>query len=547
MVGQGERKKRSSVRGKPDSQAAQQAWGEFVGRHRVGTPVRGIVRQAGSFGAFIQIGPGVSGFVPRDEIAQIPVGDASELLWTGDIVEGIITGIDEHERRVVLSMRQLQAQRVGQVGSALPESEREIPAIEEPGALRYVASAPETEKWPIGTIFAAAYSRQPLSDKLLAILQAVCQETHSDKAYLLRYEPSTNVVSLVAGTAPLNTCEALAYSHLRHIYEGKTLVANETSRSFTLTQLLALLEAKSLIGVPVKVGDRTNHALLLCGQPTSEDSSSLMPPVVCASLLGQCLTREELEEALRRSSDLTRLGQLTGMFLHESRARFSHLNLALLNLQHLISQGTRADETNADIEMEIRTQVQRIIDITEQAGRQMNEWYHLWRSDEHLLACNVLLSDVIHTLRPLADHESIVLNLEAPKAIMRTLLVRPVLRQALTALVQHSIEDVAVAQRGRQSAIGKVVISAGYDSQSRAVDIRVIDNGLGIHRMHWNRLFEAGFSTRVSDPGLGLYIARVITESLGGRLRVEDSIILGGTTFLLSVPIETNSQWTDLE
>jgi signal transduction histidine kinase len=439
-------------------------------------------------------------------------------------------------------MRQFQAQRIGYVGSAVPEAERELPAIEESGAARYVAPAPETEAWPIGSIFRAAYSPQPLSDKLLAILQAVCQETHSNKAFLLRYESTTNAVSLVAGTAPLDVYEALTYSRLRDIYEGKTLVAYETSGSSTLTRLLALLEAKSLIGVPVKVGDRTDHALLLCGQPTSEDSSSLMSPIVCASLLGQCLTRAALEEVLRHSSDLIRLGQLTQMFLHEVKNRFGHLSLALLNLQYLVSGGERAGEPNADTETDIRTQVQRIIDLTQQAGQQMNEWYHLRQSNEHLLACNVLLSNVIYTLRPLADEARIMLDLEASKAIMRTLLVRPVLRQVLTGLVQHSIEDVAIAQRSRQNVVGKVVISAGYDSQSRALDIRVMDNGLGIHRKHWNTMFEAGFSTRVNDPGLGLYIARVITESLGGRILVEDSIILGGTTFQLSIPTQVATQ-----
>lgn len=550
MTGQHERMRRSSVRQEPDSQAAQQAWCEFAARHSVGTPVRGVVRQAKPVGAFIQIDRFVSGFVPHEEIAQIPTDNVSELLWTGDIVEGVITHIDEREKRVVLSMRQLQAQRIGQVGSALPESEREIPAIEEPGAVRYVASAPETEKWPIGSIFAAAYSHRALSDKLLTILQAVCQETRSDKAFLLRYEPTTNAVFLVAGTASLDTCNALLYSGVRDVYEGRTLVANETSGSYALTRLLALLEAKTLIGMPVKVGNRTNHALLLCGQPTSEDPSALMPAVVCASLLGQSLTLAACEEVLHRSSFMIRLGQLTGMFLHEARNLFGDMGVTLRNLQYdIVSENERAGVSYADMQTaRIKRRVERAIGITEQTGRLMEQWFSLLRrGDERLLTCNEILNDVIEMLRPQARHDRVMIDLEVSNDVTRAAIVPRALRHVLVDVVLHSIGDVTFDQGHVRNALGKVVIAAGYDSQSRELKIRVMNNGLGIHRRYWDAIFEAGFSTRVSDPGLGLYIARVITESLGGRLCVEDSIILGGTTFLLSVPIETTSQRTDLE
>jgi hypothetical protein len=498
------------------------------------------VRQARSVGAFIQISPGVSGFVPREEIAQIPVDDASELLWAGDIVEGVITEVDESKKRGLLSMRQLQAQRMGQVGSAVPEAKRELPVVEELGAARYVARAPETEEWPIGSIFAAAYSRQPLSGKLLAILQAVCQETHADKAYLLRYEPTTNVVSLVAGTAPLDTCEALTHSRVRDIYEGKTLVACETTGSPTLTRLLALLEAKSLIGVPVEVGNRTDHALLLCSRSTGEDSSALMPAVVCASLLGQSLTLAALEEVLHRSSIMIRLGQLTGMFLHEARNRFDHLNFALLNLQLIVSENERVGVSNARTQASaITKQIERVIDITKQTGQLMEEWFSLLsRGDERFLTCDTLLSDAIEVLRPRAEQDRIILDLEVSRDVTRAPLVQKALRQVLISVVLHSIGDVALARRGKQNDVGKVVIVARYDSQSQVLEIRVADNGLGVHRMHWDSVFEAGFSTRADDSGLQLWFARLIAESLGGQLLIEDSIMLGGTTFLLSIPAE---------
>ena len=48
-------------------------------------------------------------------------------------------------------------------------------------------------------------------------------------------------------------------------------------------------------------------------------------------------------------------------------------------------------------------------------------------------------------------------------------------------------------------------------------------------------IFDFGFTTRAGGAGLGLTISRQIATSLGGRLRVESSYILWGTTFILEL------------
>ena len=44
-----------------------------------------------------------------------------------------------------------------------------------------------------------------------------------------------------------------------------------------------------------------------------------------------------------------------------------------------------------------------------------------------------------------------------------------------------------------------------------------------------------GFSTRPSGSGLGLFIARSLVESLGGRISVERSVVSICTTFLVEL------------
>jgi signal transduction histidine kinase len=69
------------------------------------------------------------------------------------------------------------------------------------------------------------------------------------------------------------------------------------------------------------------------------------------------------------------------------------------------------------------------------------------------------------------------------------------------------------------------------------IRVRFADNGPGIHRRQWDTVFAFGFTTRPEGSGLGLYIARSLIESIGGRIRVEESRMLLGSTFVVELPV----------
>jgi two-component system sensor kinase FixL len=62
------------------------------------------------------------------------------------------------------------------------------------------------------------------------------------------------------------------------------------------------------------------------------------------------------------------------------------------------------------------------------------------------------------------------------------------------------------------------------------VEVAVVDCGDGIASDHLPRLFESFFTTKKEGMGLGLFLARSIVESHGGRMWAENSL-RGGATF----------------
>jgi signal transduction histidine kinase len=103
------------------------------------------------------------------------------------------------------------------------------------------------------------------------------------------------------------------------------------------------------------------------------------------------------------------------------------------------------------------------------------------------------------------------------------------LNLVLNAIQQLILENVAG---------GLVKVSTACEPQDGElpVKVRVTDNGPGIHKRDFERVFSLGYTTREDGAGLGLFISRQMAEDLRGKITVEASTIFKGTTLLLELP-----------
>ncbi|WP_459834820.1 bifunctional 4-hydroxy-3-methylbut-2-enyl diphosphate reductase/30S ribosomal protein S1 [Halanaerobaculum tunisiense] len=84
-------------------------WEQFGDQYEVGDVAQGEITKTVDFGAFMQIEPGVEGLIHISQLSQEHVASVEDVVSEGDKVEAEIINIDTAERRVGLSMKELES------------------------------------------------------------------------------------------------------------------------------------------------------------------------------------------------------------------------------------------------------------------------------------------------------------------------------------------------------------------------------------------------------------------------------------------------------
>src|SRR5699024_6652297 len=80
-------------------------WNGVEDRIKNGDQVTGTVKRLVTFGAFVEIEPGVEGLVHISQIANRHIGTPEEVLSVGEEVTAKVLSVDEDEKRISLSMK----------------------------------------------------------------------------------------------------------------------------------------------------------------------------------------------------------------------------------------------------------------------------------------------------------------------------------------------------------------------------------------------------------------------------------------------------------
>lgn len=89
-------------------QAEHNPWDDVERKYPIGKKIKVEVRSLTSYGAFVELEPGVEGLIHISDLSWIKkVSHPSEVLHKGDMVEAVIVSIDKESKKITLGVKQL--------------------------------------------------------------------------------------------------------------------------------------------------------------------------------------------------------------------------------------------------------------------------------------------------------------------------------------------------------------------------------------------------------------------------------------------------------
>jgi PAS domain S-box-containing protein len=152
--------------------------------------------------------------------------------------------------------------------------------------------------------------------------------------------------------------------------------------------------------------------------------------------------------------------------------------------------------------------------------------------DVTLVSVNIsqIVSEVVANLKVLADKKGI--QLIKGELISKQVSGDPVLiTEIITNLINNAIK---FTERGSVTVFSR--------EDNNLLNLYVLDTGVGISKGEQDNLFVkfqqiSSSSGRPEGTGLGLYLSKSMAKRLGGDLRLADSIVGKGSTFVLTLPL----------
>lgn len=245
-------------------------------------------------------------------------------------------------------------------------------------------------------------------------------------------------------------------------------------------------------------------------------------------LLIRHLQQEEYND---RIEAFATLGLSTTATLHEIRQRAQSLAVYPDAFARRLQQGQNLDHVRNLVE-DLDKHVSDLIQLSRESLKSLH------KKQRAILAPVKIAKNVVKSMKEIREkvfdrrHVNILFQDNIGERV-RTHISPIVLEQPLMNLVGNSLsilpnEDWA-----------QIVVSVNYlpEDIQHPIHIDVVDNGVGMTAQQISRLFEPRGTSKDYGTGLGLFISRGLITSLGGDLKLVDSIRWGGSKFRISLPV----------
>jgi len=269
------------------------------------------------------------------------------------------------------------------------------------------------------------------------------------------------------------------------------------------------------------------------GEQTFDVYSS---PLAINGSRGQILTlvdvtqAAESERGLRRQESLAAVGQATAQVAHEIRNPLGSIRLGVSMLRDSVTDDEGLNTIEL-VERGIMHLNKLVVDVAQFSRRKALEQSNV---DLHALikrSLELVADKIKEKETPIEEslgHQKLVGHWDPDQ-----------LRQVFVNVIANAID---ASPKHAPVAISTEVVNAGAGNDDEDLPARnharitIADQGNGMDRATFDRIFEPFFSTKKRGTGLGLAIVKQIVEQHGGTISVE-SEPGKGTRFIIDLPL----------
>jgi len=379
---------------------------------------------------------------------------------------------------------------------------------------------------------------------LQQVVDQVRRAARADYAVLFHLDPVAQTISVMvqSGSQPLDASQAysLIASPVKDvIQEGQSIWEGriDPDHEPRFRKLLDWVEFESCIGLPIEANGQVEHALFVFSTRRGWFPGQIMRRVrTLAVRFSLALESQNMDSRLRLAGRILLSGQLAAGYGHEVYNKTSALQL---QCEALLGDMQRLERSPARLEalagfQEMRDSVTMVAETVRDLTHFVTEFRGLMDTrEETFVDVNLVIRQTETLIWPVANKARVDIRLHLSPDLPPVRGGSTSLKNVFLNLMLNAVQQMERKADGHRTL--EVTTTYVATAPERPVQLRFSDRGPGIHRQLWERIFAAGFTTRPGGTGLGLYIARNLLDLFGATVRVEQSLVPLGTTFLIEL------------
>lgn len=385
--------------------------------------------------------------------------------------------------------------------------------------------------------------------QIAQVVRQLWRTTRVNLVALFELDPAQRVIRIVQqhGRPVIQAAALPAFIHspVRNVAEESVVVRAADADEAAAPQFQHLarhVRFASCLGVPVTVSLSNRYALFLFSDQPDLAVNTTVEAFASASAIAAAawLERDAFARQAVELQRLVLLGQLGRTLVHEINNQVQNIPWAAKRLPAYVDQANGLVETNPVKAKELLTEANQLLEEVSLEVRRLasiaQPFTGLARLDhETSLLLDETVEEAVAVVQDTAQRANVTLTIQnlTPVAFMRG--QDTALHQILINILLNAVQQIEQT-RGRGGGRVTLRLTAGYSAEQPVYQIGIEDDGPGIHRRLWERIFEMGYTTRPGGSGVGLSVARSLIEAMGGRIFVAESWLGWGSTFTIELP-----------